>query len=78
LVGYDGKDPAAKHSSFVTIFSVWNAMVGAGLTTIPWAYQQSGILLGIGLTTIAFAASYWTCYLVVITAGEDVDYTDTL
>ena len=53
-------------------------MVGAGLTTIPWAYQQSGILLGIGLTTIAFAASYWTCYLVVITAGEDVDYTDTL
>ena len=53
-------------------------MVGAGLTTIPWAYQQSGILLGITLTTVAFAASYWTCYLVVITAGEDVDYTDTL
>jgi len=38
-----------KQSSISTIFSVWNSMVGTGLVTIPWAYQQSGLLLGIGI-----------------------------
>lgn len=37
----------AKHGSFTTIFSVWNSMVGTGLVTIPWAYSESGLLLGI-------------------------------
>lgn len=31
----------------VTIFSIWNAMVGTGLVTIPWAYSESGLLLGL-------------------------------
>jgi amino acid permease len=53
-------------------------MMGAGLTTIPWGYQQSGLGLGILLTFIAFVASYYTCYLCIITSGEDIDYTQTL
>jgi len=53
-------------------------MCGSGLTTMPWAFQQSGILLGITLTAFAFGISYYTCYLSIITAGNDVDYTDTL
>jgi hypothetical protein len=28
-----------KHGSLTTIFSVWNAMVGTGLVTIPWAFS---------------------------------------
>ena len=53
-------------------------MAGTALTVIPWAYQQSGIFLGILLTFLAFMFSFYTCLLVMKTAGNDVDYTDTL
>ena len=53
-------------------------MAGTGITVIPWAFQQSGILLGIFLTWVAFMFSFYTCLLVLKTAGNDVDYTDTL
>jgi amino acid permease len=36
-----------KHGSLTTIFSVWNAMVGTGMLTIPWAYSNSGFVLGL-------------------------------
>lgn len=53
-------------------------MAGTGIVTVPWAFQGSGILLGSALTFIAFSISYITCYLVVLTAGTDIDYTITL
>ena len=53
-------------------------MAGTALTVIPWAYQQSGLILGIALTIVAFAFSFYTCYLVIMTAGNDIDYTETL
>jgi hypothetical protein len=31
----------------VTVFSVWNAMVGSALVSLPWAFTNSGIVLGI-------------------------------
>ena len=62
----------------MTIFCTWNCMAGTGITVIPWAFQQSGILLGIFLTWVAFMFSFYTCLLVLKTAGNDVDYTDTL
>jgi len=67
-----------QHGSLTTIFSVWNAMVGTGLVTIPWAYSQSGIFLGLFLTFITFIVSFTTQYMVMIAAGKDMDYTDTL
>jgi amino acid permease len=53
-------------------------MAGTGVVTMPWAFQGSGILLGTVLTLVAFTISFITCYLVVITAGTDIDYTVTL
>ena len=65
-------------------------MVGSGLLTIPWGYSNSGLALGIRkfhhlkanttivITLISFLISYYTCYLVLKTAGTDTDYTDTL
>mmetsp|Transcript_832 Transcript_832/g.1051 ORF Transcript_832/g.1051 Transcript_832/m.1051 type:complete len:121 (+) Transcript_832:374-736(+) len=67
-----------KHGSLTTIFSVWNAMVGTGLVTIPWAFSQSGLILGIFLTFIAYAISFTTQYFIMATAGQDMDYTTTL
>jgi amino acid permease len=53
-------------------------MTGTGVLTVPWAFQQSGIALGIALTFVAFAFSTYTCYLVIKTAGGDLDYTETI
>lgn len=75
-----GKEEAyeEKHGSLATISSVWSAMVGLGLLTIPWAYAKSGLILGLIITFTSFIISYYTCYLVLKVAGNDVDYTDTL
>ena len=67
-----------KHGSLTTIFSVWNAMVGSGLLTIPWAYSEAGLALGLLLTFIAFVLSFLTQYFVMVAAGDDLDFTETL
>jgi len=53
-------------------------MAGTGIVCMPYAYQESGILIGIFLTFVAFLISYLTCWMVIKTAGNDIDYTDTL
>ena len=49
-----------KHGSLTTIFSVWNAMVGTGLLTLPWAFSQGGMLTSLFLTFLAFVLSFMT------------------
>ena len=73
-----GVDEGGKHGSFMTIFCTWNCMAGTALSVLPWAFQQSGVLLGTLLCFVAFVFSFYTCLLVMKTAGNDVDYTDTL
>lgn len=46
-VAEEPKAEAPKQSSITTIFVVWNTMAGTSMITIPWAYSESGILLGI-------------------------------
>lgn len=36
-----------KQSSLVTIFSVWNTIMGSSLLTMPWGVQNAGLLMGI-------------------------------
>ena len=67
-----------RHGPLTNIFSCWNAMVGTGLVTIPWAYSESGIVLGTILTIVAFVIAFTTQYYIMVTAGSDIDYTDTL
>ena len=71
-------DEQGKHGSFMTIFCTWNCMAGTALTVIPYAFRSSGVVLGSLLTFVAFVFSFYTCWLVMNTAGSDVDYTDTL
>ena len=71
-------DEEGKHGSFVIVFSIWSFMTSAGIVSLPWAFQSSGILLGIGVTFVAFVMSTYTCLLVVRTAGNDLDYTETV
>lgn len=74
----DTDKQTGKHGSLTTIFSVWNAMVGTGLLTIPWAYSEAGLLLGVFLTFVAFFLSFMTQYFVMVAARDDLDFTETL
>jgi sodium-coupled neutral amino acid transporter 9 len=65
-------------ASVTTAFSAWNAMAGMGMVSMPWAFQQAGIVLGCILTVVAFLLSYATCWIYVQTAGKDIDYTITM
>ena len=91
LIETEASGKGGQLGSLTTIFSIWNTMVGSGLLTIPWGYSNSGLALGISkqynlnvntmllvITVISFLISYYTCYLVLKTAGMDIDYTDTL
>ena len=76
--GFGEKSADGKHGSLTTIFSTWNAMAGTGIVSMPFAFQSSGIVYGVILTFVAFAFSYITCWMCIKTAGNDIDYTDTL
>jgi len=67
-----------KHSSISTIFSVWNTMVGSSLLTIPWAYSNSGILLGVFISFVTFIISVYTFTLYIRMARNDSDFADTM
>ncbi|CAI2361314.1 unnamed protein product [Moneuplotes crassus] len=70
--------PHKSQGSIITIFSIMNCLIGSSLTSLPWAYSQSGLLLGIGVTIALFLISFYTCYLVILVAHEDNDYADTV
>uniref|UniRef100_A0A9J2PTM1 Amino acid transporter transmembrane domain-containing protein n=1 Tax=Ascaris lumbricoides TaxID=6252 RepID=A0A9J2PTM1_ASCLU len=61
----DFKDESGKQDSIVTIFSVWNTMMGSSLLAMPWAVQQAGLLLGIFLILAVGALSLYTAYRIV-------------
>jgi amino acid permease len=53
-------------------------MVGSGMVALPWAFYQSGIILGCVISFTSFAISYYTCSLIIKTAKNDTDYVFTL
>ena len=66
-----GKSEDGKQSSLTTILSTWNTMVGSSVLALPWAYSQSGFLLGLLLSFGGFMISYYTCALILKTAKND-------
>ena len=62
----------------VIIFSVWKTMIGSAVVSLPWAYQQSGLIVGCLVTCTSFLVSYYTCYLIIYAARKDSDFFDTV
>lgn len=56
---------AGKQSSIVTIFAIWNTMMGTSLLSMPWALEQAG--LGMGLLMMAFVSGLclYTAYRIL-------------
>ena len=67
-----------KIGSIMIIFNTWNAMIGVGTVTVPWAYQQSGIVNGIIITAISCVFTFVTNVIYLKTAGTDDNYSVTM
>lgn len=53
-------------------------MIGTAVVSLPWAYQQSGFVLGLIITLTSFLVSFYTCKLIVDASMNDKDYSLTL
>lgn len=62
----------------VIIFSVWKTMIGSAVVSLPWAFQQAGLMIGLIVTFTSFIVSYYTCYLIVRSSSRDSDFSDTV
>ena len=52
-------------------------MIGAGIVTLPWAFSNSGVVLGLIVSFISFLVSLRTCILILRLTGPGEDFYDT-
>ncbi|OMJ68181.1 hypothetical protein SteCoe_34444 [Stentor coeruleus] len=54
---------ASKQKSWMTIFSLWNTMIGSTVFTMPWGVEQSGLIMAIIQIILIGIITWYTCYL---------------
>jgi len=61
-----GVSPAAgKQSSIVTIFAIWNTMMGTSLLSMPWALEQAGLVMGLLMMVLISGMCLYTAYRII-------------
>ncbi|KAF6776541.1 hypothetical protein AHF37_04020 [Paragonimus kellicotti] len=74
----EGKTPEkGKQNSIITIFSIWNTMMGTSILAMPWAIGQAGFSFGVVLMLFVAAIACYTAYLAVQTT-EDLRFIRNL
>ncbi|XP_013915816.1 PREDICTED: sodium-coupled neutral amino acid transporter 9 [Thamnophis sirtalis] len=58
-------DGSGKNSSIVTIFMIWNTMMGTSILSIPWGIKQAGFTTGICIIPLMGMLTLYCCYRVV-------------
>nr|XP_020661188.1 sodium-coupled neutral amino acid transporter 9 [Pogona vitticeps] len=58
-------DGHGKNSSIVTIFMIWNTMMGTSILSIPWGIKQAGFTTGIIILLLMGILTLYCCYRVV-------------
>uniref|UniRef100_UPI00358FB59D neutral amino acid transporter 9-like isoform X1 n=1 Tax=Myxine glutinosa TaxID=7769 RepID=UPI00358FB59D len=80
-LGFKLKAPADSQSSLVTIFVIWNTMMGTSLLSIPWGTMQSGFTMGIILIVVVGLIMLYSAYRVLQSpkdiAGSTPEYEFT-
>ncbi|XP_053859942.1 neutral amino acid transporter 9 isoform X3 [Vidua macroura] len=69
-------DGYGKNSSLVTIFMIWNTMMGTSILSIPWGMKQAGFTSGIILILLMGILTLYCCYRVV-KSRQMISLTDT-
>nr|XP_048298981.1 sodium-coupled neutral amino acid transporter 9 isoform X2 [Myodes glareolus]XP_048298982.1 sodium-coupled neutral amino acid transporter 9 isoform X2 [Myodes glareolus] len=54
-----------KNSSLVTIFMIWNTMMGTSILSIPWGIKQAGFTTGMCIIVLMGLLTLYCCYRVV-------------
>jgi sodium-coupled neutral amino acid transporter 9 len=54
-----------KQSSLVTIFSIWNTMMGTSLLSLPWGIEQAGPIPATFILILMASLTFYTAYLVL-------------
>ncbi|KAM9840977.1 neutral amino acid transporter 9 [Aulostomus maculatus] len=71
-----GGDPSSKNPSIITIFAIWNTMMGTSILSIPWGIKQAGFTLGIIILVFTGLLMLYCCY-VVLKSPKAIPYVDT-
>ncbi|RVE49892.1 hypothetical protein evm_005485 [Chilo suppressalis] len=59
------KPERKKQSSLVTIFSVWNTIMGSSLLTMAWGVERAGLPIALLLVAVMAALCLYTAYLLL-------------
>ncbi|XP_061657845.1 neutral amino acid transporter 9 isoform X2 [Syngnathoides biaculeatus] len=71
-----GKDHTTKNPSIITIFAIWNTMMGTSILSIPWGIKQAGFSLGILILIFTGLVMLYCCYI-VLKSPKAIPYADT-
>uniref|UniRef100_H3CCG7 Neutral amino acid transporter 9 n=1 Tax=Tetraodon nigroviridis TaxID=99883 RepID=H3CCG7_TETNG len=71
-----GSEASSRNPSIVTIFAVWNTMMGTSILSIPWGLKQAGFTLGILILVFTGLLMLYCCYI-VLQAPKSIPYVDT-
>ncbi|KAM5332000.1 neutral amino acid transporter 9 [Glossophaga mutica] len=58
-------DGHGKNTSVVTIFMIWNTMMGTSILSIPWGIKQAGFTTGVCVILLMGLLTLYCCYRVV-------------
>ena len=61
----DGSSKVRQQSSFVTIFAIWNMLMGTSLLCLPWALHRAGLVCGIVLLILMCGLCCYTANLII-------------
>uniref|UniRef100_A0A8C2C280 Neutral amino acid transporter 9 n=1 Tax=Cyprinus carpio TaxID=7962 RepID=A0A8C2C280_CYPCA len=71
-----GGDSTPKNPSIVTIFAIWNTMMGTSILSMPWGIKQAGFTLGIIIIVLMGLLTLYCCYR-VLKSTKSIPYVDT-
>nr|XP_015193640.1 PREDICTED: sodium-coupled neutral amino acid transporter 9 [Lepisosteus oculatus] len=69
-------DGSGTNPSIVTIFAIWNTMMGTSILSIPWGLKQAGFTLGILLIISMGMLTLYCCYR-VLKSRTSISFIDT-
>jgi sodium-coupled neutral amino acid transporter 9 len=71
----EGED-SKKVSSFQTILSIWNTMIGSSMVAIPYNVYRAGILPTVFIGLLYGFICYFTCSIVVKLGGKEEEFAN--
>ncbi|XP_026797522.3 sodium-coupled neutral amino acid transporter 9 [Pangasianodon hypophthalmus] len=71
-----GGEGTPKNPSIVTIFAIWNTMMGTSILSMPWGIKQSGFTLGVIILILMGLLTLYCCYR-ILKSTKSIPYIDT-